>query len=160
MYAHSISLNGDAQDHALSILYGINFGYTANGGAGSARALYIPATYTHGLYSLAPTYLGAAVTVADEQSINTGVADDDYFMLKAVDNDDQSLVECARLKGAAEPHFLMERARFGTTAHAADAGHRGMMYVVEGGAGVPDKLYMVGKNTADAYEAILVATGS
>lgn len=60
MYAHNVALVGDAQDDAAAIVYGLNFGWTANGGAATARALNVPATFTYGLYSLADIYLGAA----------------------------------------------------------------------------------------------------
>lgn len=69
-------------------------------------------------------------------------------------------VEIGRLQGADVAHLLLTRGKFGVTVHAADVAHRGLMYRVEGGAGVPDKLYCVMKNTLDAYEATQVAVGS
>jgi len=97
--------------------------------------------------------------IGDTLSIRTGAADDDYFTLNAVDNDDQSSVECIRLKGAVAPHALLERARFGTTAHAADEAHRGQLYMVEGGADVADLLYCIMKGADNNYTAIQVAVG-
>lgn len=48
---------------------------------------------------------GGAVTIGDTLSINTGILDDDYYTLNAVDNDDQSLTEVARVMGGTDPGF-------------------------------------------------------
>jgi hypothetical protein len=166
MYGLSLSITGDDNDDAGANLYALNLGCVATGSA-SKYGLYIGDTdFTCGVYNAATSYFSGTVTcnaalqMGDTKALSTGLLDDDYFTLSAVDNDTDLAVECARLVGAAEPVMDLVRARMGTTAHAADVGHRGMMYRVEGGAGVPDKIYMIGKNSADAYEAILVGTGS
>jgi len=109
------------------------------------------------------TALGAvfvqSVSIADEKAINTGAIDDDYFTIGAVDNDNQNLIECIRLVGAAEPHALLTRAKWSTASHAADEGHRGFMYFTEGAGGVADKLYCIMKGADDNYTAIQVAIG-
>jgi hypothetical protein len=46
--------------------------------------------------------------------------------------------------------------KFGTTASACDASHRGVMKYVPGGAGASDKLYMCMKDDDDVYDWILV----
>lgn len=60
MYALSLNLIGDAQDNAAAIVYGVNLGFTANGGAAKAYGVYSPATLTYALYTLADVYIGAA----------------------------------------------------------------------------------------------------
>lgn len=65
MYAYNCVLVGDAQDNAGANVYGINFGWTANGGAAISTALNVPATFTYGLYTLADIYLGAADIITD-----------------------------------------------------------------------------------------------
>ena len=45
------------------------------------------------------------VTIANTKGLVTGIVDDDYVLLKAVDNDTQVLTEVARLTGAATPTF-------------------------------------------------------
>ncbi len=103
--------------------------------------------------------LAADTRIADTKKLSTGIVDDDYYTLNAVDNDDQSLVEVARVVGAVEPHLLLERAKWGLTVHAADVGHRGFMYFVEGAGGVADKLYAIMKSVGDTYSAVQVAIG-
>ena len=45
------------------------------------------------------------IVVSDTQAINTGIVDDDYFTIGAVDNDTNLIVEVARVQGAAEAYF-------------------------------------------------------
>ena len=45
------------------------------------------------------------IVVSTTQSINTALADDNYFTIKAVDNDDDTAYEVARAQGAADPYF-------------------------------------------------------
>ena len=90
--------------------------------------------------------------------IVTQNSDNAFCYLKARDTG-VGPVEIARMVGAAWAHLLLTRARFGTTALAADADHRGGLYVAEGRAGVADKLYWIAKTAADTYSAIQVATG-
>jgi hypothetical protein len=89
----------------------------------------------------------------------TRSADGAYITLESRDTG-VGLAEIARMVGANWAHLLLTRARFGTTALTADADHRGGLYVVEGGAGVADKLYWIAKNSLDGYEAVQIATAS
>jgi len=45
------------------------------------------------------------IFLADTVELQTGILDNDYFVIKAVDNDDQSLKEVARAGGATGPYF-------------------------------------------------------
>jgi len=49
--------------------------------------------------------------------------------------------------------------KLGDTTSVCDASHRGVMKFVQGGAGVDDKLYICMKNSTDAYNWVLVASG-
>lgn len=119
-------------------------GYSLNGAA---------ATYPMTITS------AGVVTLLNAGALNTGTTDSDYYTLGAVDNDTQAITECIRLAGADEPYALLTRAKFSTSSHAADVGHRGMLYVTEGGAGAADVLYWVAKGADNNYTAIQVAIG-
>lgn len=45
------------------------------------------------------------IVVSTAQSISTALVDDNYFMIKAVDNDPNTAVEVARAQGASDPYF-------------------------------------------------------
>lgn len=48
--------------------------------------------------------------------------------------------------------FRLMMVKRGTSLPAADASLRGELFVVEGGSGVPDKVYICLKNSSDSYE--------
>ena len=60
-----------------------------------------------GLGTLSAFTLGGTIDIADTKGITTGILDDDYFTILAVDNDDQSLKEVARAQGAVDPYFAL-----------------------------------------------------
>ena len=47
------------------------------------------------------------IVVSTTQSISTALVDDNYFLIKAVDNDPNTASEVARVQGAADPYFSM-----------------------------------------------------
>ena len=47
------------------------------------------------------------VTMGDTKAINTGLANDDYFTIGAVDNDDNLIDEMMRFVGSATPHITI-----------------------------------------------------
>jgi len=91
-------------------------------------------------------------------NIRAANSDNSYVIGKARDTG-VGLVEIFRMAGATVAHLLLTRARFTTSAHAADADHRGFLYFEEGGAGVADKLYCIMKAADDTYSAVQVAIG-
>ena len=104
-------------------------------------------------------WLDAGLRLDDAGYINTGVVDSDYFTIGAVENTGNTITELARATGAVQPSFDLLLARFGTSVLAADAAHRGMFYLTEGGAGVADLLYCIMKGADNNYSAIQVAIG-
>ncbi|MCK4659919.1 MAG: hypothetical protein KAV82_10400, partial [Phycisphaerae bacterium] len=119
-------------------------------------------TTGHPIYQVGPNgtnYFGSSTTIGNTKGLNTGLANDDYYTLGAVDNDTNTITEVARVTGAVQPSINLKLARFGTSVLTADAAHRGMLYFVEGAPGVADKLYCVMKSTADTYSAVQVAIG-
>ena len=119
-------------------------------------------TNAYPIYQVGPAgtnYFGSSTTIGDTKGLNTGLANDDYYTLGAVDNDTNTITEVVRVTGASQPSIDLKLARFGTSVLTADAAHRGMLYFVEGGTGVADKLYIIMKSTADTYSAVQVAIG-
>jgi len=50
------------------------------------------------------------ITLLDTKKLSTGLANDDYFTIEAVDNDTSTSVEVAKVLGASEPEFGISRA--------------------------------------------------
>ena len=53
------------------------------------------------------SFFDAILTIADTRAINTGVVNDDYFTMGAVDNDTNTITEILRFVGAAAPHLTV-----------------------------------------------------
>jgi hypothetical protein len=108
---------------------------------------------------LSVSFGGDIIAESNAQSIRAPNIDDYYLRGRARDTG-VGLVEVWRMVGANWAHLLLTRAKFGTTTITPSANTRGGFYVVEGGAGVADKLYWIAKNSLDDYEAVQVAVAS
>ena len=56
---------------------------------------------------IAGALFGGIVTIGDTFGINTGIVDDDYYTLGAVDNDSNTITELIRLVGAVNPYVQL-----------------------------------------------------
>ncbi len=107
----------DSVDIAMAnanLLFGSGYGIRANAANGTIvdfeayeNGAYVTVANMNSSATAANWTFNRAINIADTVAINTGIVDDDYFVINAVDNDDQSLKEAARAQGAADPYFSM-----------------------------------------------------